>query len=253
MLWKSYRDQWISEGLANYAALLLLERQNPAAFHQIMEKYRNDLLSKNKDGELLREAGPVTLGQRLISSHFPDAYEEISYERGTWLFHMLRCMMRDSEMASHSRKAPANPDEPFFRALRKARDRYAGKAMSTRELVQVFEEELPRPLWYQNHHNLNWFLESWINGTAIPELSVRDVHLGEKAGAGNVSGLILQKHAGEDLITAVPVYGVVAGNSLVFLGETLADGPETPFQMTAPAGVHKIVLDPYHTILSAPK
>ncbi len=253
VLWKSYRDQWISEGLANYAALLLLERQNPAAFHQIMEKYRNDLLSKNKDGELLREAGPVTLGQRLISSHFPDAYEEISYERGTWLFHMLRCMMRDSEMASHSRKAPANPDEPFFRALRKARDRYAGKAMSTRELVQVFEEELPRPLWYQNHHNLNWFLESWINGTAIPELSVRDVHLGEKAGAGNVSGLILQKHAGEDLITAVPVYGVVAGNSLVFLGETLADGPETPFQMTAPAGVHKIVLDPYHTILSAPK
>ena len=27
VLWKSYRDQWFAEGLANYASLLLLEQQ----------------------------------------------------------------------------------------------------------------------------------------------------------------------------------------------------------------------------------
>ncbi len=96
VLWKSYRDQWISEGLANYSALMMLEQQNPAQFRQVLEKYRRDLLSKNKDGEWLRDAGPVTLGQRLESSHFPGGYEAISYERGTWLFHMLRSMLRDS-------------------------------------------------------------------------------------------------------------------------------------------------------------
>ena len=70
VLWKSYRDQWLAEGLANYAALLLLEQKNPVQFHQILDKYRRDLLSKNKDGEWLREAGPVTLGIRLNSVAF---------------------------------------------------------------------------------------------------------------------------------------------------------------------------------------
>ena len=31
VFWKSYRDQWIAEGLANYSSLLLLEQQNPGA------------------------------------------------------------------------------------------------------------------------------------------------------------------------------------------------------------------------------
>jgi hypothetical protein len=253
VLWKSYRDQWLAEGLANYASLLILEQKNPAQFRDVMEHYRKDLLSKNKDDEWLREAGPVTFGQRLISSHFPEGYEAITYERGTWLFHMLRCMLRDSEMAIHSRKAVTNPDEPFFRALRKARDRYAGKAMSTADLMRVFEEELPRPLWYNNHHNLSWFEDGWINGTAIPELATRDIHINAKAGVNTVSGLILQKNAPDNLITAIPVYGVAAGNSLVFLGEVLADGPETLFHFNAPEGVHKVVIDPNQTILAASK
>ena len=262
VLWKSYRDQWISEGLANYAALMMLEQQNPAQFRQVLEKYRRDLLSKNKNGEWLRDAGPVTLGQRLGSSHFPGGYEAISYERGTWLFHMLRSMLRDSmlrdsEAASRSRKGHANPgansDEPFFRALRKIRERYAGKSISTQELVQVFAEELPRPLWYENRRHLDWFLEGWIEGTAIPQLEAREIRITEKTGVTTVTGVIVQKDVPDDLVTAVPVYGAMAGNALVFLGEVLADGRQTGFRLTAPNGVRKIVLDPKQTILTAPK
>jgi hypothetical protein len=276
VLWKSYRDQWFAEGLANYSSLLLLEQQNPAQFRQILEQYRRDLLSKNKDGEWLRDAGPVTLGARLDSSHFPDGYEAISYERGTWLFHMLRCMFRDSvihdaklhdaaphgsESVSHSRKVRAsqdvNPDEPFFRALRRVRERYAGKTVSTEELVHVFEEELPRPLWYEGRRKLDWFLESWIEGTAIPELEARDVRIVDKAGVIGVTGVITQKDAQndlpDDLVTAVPVYATTDGNAQVFLGEVLADGPETPFHFVAPSGIRKIVLDPNQTVLTAPK
>jgi len=257
VLWKSYRDQWLAEGLANYASLMMLEQQKPAQFRQVLEKYRHDLLSENKDGEKLRDAGPVTLGQRLESSHFPEGYEAISYERGTWLFHMLRMMLRDSEMADHSRKGRANlrtnPDEPFFRALRKARERYAGKRMSTEDLVQVFEEELPRPLWYENRRKLDWFLEGWIKGTAIPELEAREIHITEKTGITTVTGVIVQKDVPDDLVTAVPVYATTAGGALVFLGEVLADGAETAFRLTAPSDMRKIVLDPRQTILSAPK
>ena len=257
VLWKSYRDQWLAEGLANYASLMMLEEQKPSQFREVLEQYRRDLLSGNKDGEKLREAGPVTLGPRLESSHFPEGYEAISYERGTWLFHMLRMMLRDSEMADHRRKGRTNPradpDEPFFRALRKARERYAGKRMSTEDLMRVFEEELPRPLWYENRRKLDWFLEGWINGTAIPELAEREVHMTEKAGVTMVTGVIVQKDVPDDLVTAVPVYAATAGSALVFLGEVLADGAETTFRLTAPSDVRKIVLDPRQTILSAPK
>jgi hypothetical protein len=256
VLWKSYRDQWIAEGLANYASLMILEQQKPAQFREVLESYRHDLLSSNKDGERLRDAGPVTLGQRLESSHFPGGYEAISYERGTWLFHMLRMMLRDSESASHSRKGranPTNPDEPFFRALRKARERYAGKTMSTQELVQVFEEELPRPLWYENRRKLDWFLQSWIEGTAIPELEARDIRIAEKAGATTVTGVIVQKDVPDDLVTAVPIYAKTAGGTLVFLGQVLADGGETAFRLSAPVDARKILLDPKQTILSAVK
>lgn len=262
VLWKSYRDQWIAEGLANYSSLLLLEQQDPAQFRQVLERYRRDLLSENKDGERLRDAGPVTLGQRLESSHFPGGYEAISYERGTWLFHMLRSMLRDaalrdSEAAAHSRRGRPNSatiaDEPFFRALRKVRERYAGKSISTEQLLQAFEEELPRPLWYEKRPKLDWFLEGWINGTAIPELETRDIHITEKAGVTTVTGMIVQKDAPDDLVTAVPVYATTATNAHVFLGEVLADGAETPFRLTAPADARRIILDPRQTILSAPK
>jgi hypothetical protein len=253
VLWSSYRDQWFVEGLANYSALLVLERQNPAQFRQVLEKYRSDLLSKNKDGEWLRDAGPVTLGQRLISSHFPGGYDAITYERGTWLFHMLRCMLRDSEAASRSRSGPAHPEEPFFRVLRKVRERYAGKSLSTRELVQAFEEELPRSLWFENRRSLDWFLDGWINGTAMPRLEARDVRITPKERGVSVAGVIAQRDAPDDLITAIPVYAVTASNSTVFLGQVLADGPETSFHLNAPAGTRKIVLDPRQTVLSTLK
>ncbi len=253
VIWKSYRDQWLAEGLANYSSLLILEQHNPGQFRQVLEKYRNDLASKNKDGELLRDAGPVTLGPRLISSHFPGGYDTISYERGTWLFHMLRSMLQDAEARINSHKGTTIAEEPFFRALRKARQRYAGKSMSTAELMQVFEEELPRSLWYENHHKLDWFVEGWINGTAMPELSTRDIRVTDKAGLTTVSGVLVQKDVPEDLVTAVPVYAETTGNTLVFLGQVLADGAETSFHFSAPSKIRKVVIDPKQTILTAPK
>ena len=253
VLWRTYRDQWISEGLSNYSSMLILEQQNPAEFHQVLLRYRDDLLSKNKDGEPIRQAGPVTLGTRLISSHFPGGYDAISYERGTWLFHMLRCMLRDAEVTPHSRNGPPKAEEPFFRGLRKLRLRYAGKSIGTRELIDVFAEELPKSLWYENRRSLDWFLDGWINGTSIPHFEMRDVKIVPKEHGSVVSGVILQKEAPDDLITAVPVYAVLANNSQSLIGQVLADGPETPFHLTVPGGTRKIVLDPEQALLSTPK
>ncbi len=101
IVWSTYRDQWFSEGLANYCSLMMLQEKNPAGFRMILEKYRENLTNKHlndktADGGVAKDAGPVTLGTRLLSSHFPEGYEAISYGRGTWLFHMLRSMLQDT-------------------------------------------------------------------------------------------------------------------------------------------------------------
>ena len=254
VMWSGYRDQWIVEALANYSSLMVLESENPGQFRAVMEKLRDDLLEKDKSEARLMEDGPVTLGMRLSCSKFPRGYDAISYGRGTWLFHMLRSMMRDAEPANHAGMgADGNAEpEPFVRMLRRIIDRYRGKSISTKELLAAFEEELPSSLWYEHHKSLDWFYEGWINGTAIPHFELHGVKYSDKAGSTAISGVIQQKEAPDDLVTSVPLYASIEGK-LVLLGRVFVDGPETTFRLTAPLGTRKVVLDPDQTLLSRPR
>jgi hypothetical protein len=248
--WSDYRDQWISEALANYSSMMFLESMRPREFREVMAKYRDDLLQKNESGLPLMEDGPVTLGHRLSCSQFPDGYVAVSYGRGTWLFHMLRTMMRDAAPAADKRVSDSNGEsEPFVRALRQIRDRYQGKPMTTREMLRGFEEELPRSLWYEGHKSLDWFYEGWVNGTAIPHFELRGLKYTDEPGKTRVAGTILQKDAPADLVTPVPLFASRDGR-LSFLGRVFADGPETPFHLSAPAGTRKIIVDPNQTLLA---
>jgi len=248
VVWSGYRDQWLVEALANYSALMMLESQDPAKFRLVMDKYRNDLVRKDKDGVAALEAGPVTLGSRLSNSRFPNGYDEISYGRGTWLIHMLRCMLRDGEKSTNAGTRDSTT-EPIFRVLKEVRDRYQGKSITTRELLDVFAEELPPSLRYEGHKSLDWFYEGWISGTAVPHFEVQAVKYLDKGKTTVVSGTILQKSAPKDLVTSVPVFVFVDGRS-VFLGRVFAEGPETPFHLNAPSGARRVVLDPGQTLLA---
>ena len=251
VMWSSYRDQWLVEALANYSSMMVLESENPAQFRAAMEKFRDDLLEKNKNGVALLEDGPVTLGTRLSCSQFPGGYEAISYGRGTWLFHMLRHMLLDAENSGGhgTGNQVAETDEPFVRVLRRIRERYQGKPITTREVLQAFEEELPQSLWYEHRKSLDWFYEGWINGTAVPHIELHSVKFADKPGGTAVSGVILQKEAPDSLVTSVPVYASKAGK-IVLLGRVFADGTETPFHLTAPVGTRRVVLDPEMTLLT---
>lgn len=255
--WSGYRDQWIMEALANYSALMLVESRDPAKFRRIMQTYRDDLMAKGPKGMPLMDAGPVTLGFRLSSSQFPGTYEPICYGRGTWLLHMLRTMMRDTQSKGLSAAITSRKmeDEPFLRALRKLRKDYEDKAVSTSELMRVFESELPPSLWYEGHKSLDWFSESWINGTAIPTFELKDLKFTDTdkgKGATQVSGTIAQERATDTLVTAVPIYASVGGKN-IFLKRIFAEGQETQFRISAPVGARKLVIDPEQTLLSRGK
>jgi len=247
--------------LANYSAMMSLEAEHPAEFRAILAFYRKELATKNVNGEERGQAGPVTLGQRLVSSHFPQGYEDIAYGRGTWLIHMLRQMLRDSERkesaviprGSRLRGRPGEAsDELFFSALRNIQTRFAGKRLSTRELQQAFEEVLPKDLQFEGHKSLDWFFEGWVRGTAMPTYALEDVKISLRAGKPVASATLLQKNAPSSLVTAVPIYASLPDGSLRFLARVFADGEETTFKLPVPLGTKKLVIDPEQTLLTHP-
>ena len=257
VMFRTYRDQWVVEALANYSALMLIEQERPRDFVTVLDEYRHMLGKTNKDGEPTLAAGAVTLGQRLNCSKFPEGYDVVSYGRGTWLFHMLRHMLIDAETVTGSRatthESPAvteSGDALFRKILHNILQRSAGHTVSTSDFQKAFEAELPRTLWYEGKKSLDWFFEDWVNGTAIPQLELTNVKLSRHNGSTYATGSVLQKDAPEDLTTSVPIYAVADGGRPVLLGRIFADGRETQFRLPAPAGARRLMLDPYRTVLS---
>src|ERR1700686_1768414 len=109
---------------------------------------------------------------------------------------MLRTMLKDADQ-ERGRKGQSSggAEEPFVRALRKVRERYEGKSISTAELLDVFAEDLPPALRYEGKTSLDWFLNGWIEGTSLPKLELRGVKFAPKSAGSVVSGTILQKDA----------------------------------------------------------
>jgi len=246
--WASYHEQWLLEAIANYSALMLLEQDRPGDVQTMLQAYRQLLATKSKDGVPNVQAGPVTLGVRLASSRFPAGYEIITYGRGTWLMHMLRGMFRD---ASRTAENPEGNDQVFLALLRDLYTRYKGKEITNTDFEQALEAVLPKSLWFENRQSLDWFFDGWVNGTAFPHFEVKDARFSTRSGKPTVSATILQLDAPEDLVTSVPVYGVV-GDRRTYLGRVFAEGLETRFTLPAPTGMKRLTLDPYQTVLTAP-
>jgi hypothetical protein len=254
VFWKSYRDQWVMEGLANYCALLAIESEDPLAFRTVMQQYRQDLLHKGKGDLPMKDAGPVTIGARLASSRFPDGYDVVTYGRGTWLFHMLRHMLLDAgALQGRARGAhPPGGDEPFFQVLATLHQRFQGRELSTADVQHAFEQALPPALRFEGRASLDWFFTGWVEGTAVPRLELKDVRFARRTGKNVVTGTVLQKEAPDLLVTVVPIYATGGGGKPVLLGQVFADGPETSFRLVAPPGATKLLLDPYQTVLTRP-
>jgi hypothetical protein len=246
----SYRDTWFDEATVNYMSLMMFEQESPGDFRVAMDHYRAELLKRNEAGQQTLEAGPVTLGERLDSSHFPEGYGAIVYGRGTWLIHMLRSLLREPAGSGRSdKKAAAASDELFFSVLRQLVTQYRQKRMANADVQHAFEAALPPALRYEGRRSLDWFFDGWVNGTAIPRLALEDVKISARGSKSVATARLTQHDAPDDLVTPVPVYAELAGGKPVFVGRVFADGEETAVHLTVPAGTKKLLLDPYWTVL----
>ncbi len=241
--WSSYRDQWITEGLAVYLSLLYSDSQKmpDRTLLAWLARYRKRLSTKPLDSDVApADVGPVTMGTRLSSSKSPDAYEVVAYSKGAWIFHMIRGMLRDSKAK--------DPDARFIALLHTLAAKYAQKPLSTEQLQKEVEAVMTRSMDLEGGRSMEWFFEEFVRGTGIPRYRVE--FTARKTDQGyQVRGKLFQSGVPHSFIAPVPLYtGSVAARS-VFLGTVQAIGEETSFSFNSPVDPHKVLIDPHMTLL----
>ena len=241
--WSGYRDQWIDEGIANYLALLFADtKKNPDhTLHVWLDRFRQRLTTKSPGStEPAGDTGALILGTRLNSSKSPDAYEQIIYSKGAWVFHMLREMLRQT--------GGKNPDARFIALLQSLMTKYAYRALSTDDLQREVEAVMTPGMDLEGGRSMQWFFEEWVRGTGIPHYRAEfTAHSTEKGYL--VRGKLYQTGVPHSFIASVPLYAKGSAGTRTFLGSVVAAGPETSFHFLASVPPRKIVIDPQMTLL----
>ncbi|MEM8995886.1 MAG: M1 family aminopeptidase, partial [Acidobacteriota bacterium] len=147
--WKTYRDQWISEAMANYSALLWARRGAPPGVDLGLGPtagWDAALSVPLADGRPLESVGPLVLGERLSSS-LADAYTDIVYKKGAVVIDMLAGFWGEAAFV-----------EILGRLTRAA----AGHTISTADFFALVEKI--------SGHELGAFAERFVYGTGLPEI-----------------------------------------------------------------------------------
>ena len=238
-----YRDAWIEEGMANYLALMYTDAKKPGErrLASWLEHYRAALSAPIPEStQIVGDAGPLTFGVRLTSSRAPNAYETITYGKGTWVIHMLREMMRDP--------GASDPDGRFRGLLRAILTDYRFRALSTADFQREVEKRMTPTMELESAHSMDWFFAQWVRGTGIPHYSV-EFQVKPQGREFLVTGKLLQTGVDDIFTAAVPLYGGKTGGRLERLGVVVTTGPETRFHFVAKNRPPRILVDPQLTLL----
>jgi peptidase M1-like protein len=225
----SYQDEWLTESLANYSALLWLEKKNGTkVVDEVLDDFRARLLAKGEGGRSLESAGPIVWGTRLESSDIPDAWRAITYEKGAWIMHMLRRRLGDDR---------------FLKMLAEMRRRYEFRIITTEEFRALAAEFLPPR---SPSDTMDAFFDNWVYATGIPKLKLQSSIKGFR-----VSGNVTQSGVDSDFSAEVPVEIQFAKGAPQTVWVRTSSDPVS-FSVTVKQPPVKVSLSPY-SVLSAKK
>jgi hypothetical protein len=142
---QNYRERWLSEGMAQYAAALWTRQEHGE------REFRSVLRQFARWARFSQDAGPIHLGQRL--GHVRNdskAYRAVVYNKGAYVLHMLRSRV----------------GEPAFRMAVQG-------LQATHRFQKIGTRDLQRALETAGGTALGPYFEAWIYGTRLPELSLR--------------------------------------------------------------------------------
>jgi hypothetical protein len=141
---QNYRERWISEGSAQYAATLWVQKvRGEEAFQSVLRQLARWALKHTA-------LGPIHLGYRLGQlKGDPQIFRAVVYDKGAYVLHMLRAVVGR---------------EKFREAL--------VALQAERRFQKVGSEHLRAALEKASGRELGRYFEEWIGGTRLPTLRV---------------------------------------------------------------------------------
>lgn len=225
-------DEWMMEAFASYSGLIQLEKKKGSkVMDSVLEEYRKKLLTKLPSGQTMESTGPIKLGTRLESSQAPDAWRSITYEKGSWILHMLRRRLGDAG---------------FFALLKEICVKFDGKPLSTSDFKAMAVKYVPKGM---ADAKLEDFFEHWVYGTGVPDVEVK-WKLEGKGASLKVVGTIHQKHVEDTFTTLVPVEVQFARGVKSRVEWIKTDGAEAEFEFKVSAAPVKVAVDPSGWVLT---
>jgi Peptidase family M1 domain len=243
----SYRDQWMSEGFADFSASLFLLETNKdmKPYRDFWALERKRLLEKNANGMRPVDVGPVVMGTRLSSSRAGGGvYQSLIYPKGAYILHMLEMMYW----------TPQYQEKPFKAAMHDFVNTYRNKAATTEDFKAVMEKNMPPWTDIQHNHKLDWFFDAYVYGTEVPSYTVTSSF--EKKGDETTAHFKLsQTGVSENFTMMVPLYIEYEDKNVVLLGHATMKGT-TNLEQTVNLGKlsgtpKRIVANYNYDILSA--
>ena len=198
--WASYHDQWLSEGFAEFSAGLFLQQAVGPDWRkdylEFWERLRQRILEKNNFGVPPNDAGPLWMGQRLVSPRTENAYQNVTYPKGAYVLQMLRSLM-------HS---PDDPDKPFMEMMHDFVNTHRERAATTESFKAVAEKHMTKIMDLEKNGRLDWFFNEWVYGTQIPRYHFEYQLTPQEAGKVKLHMTITQSEVDEKFAMLVPVF-----------------------------------------------
>jgi Peptidase family M1 domain len=215
----SYRDQWMSEGFADFSASLFLmeTRKDMTEYRDFWALERKRLLEKNKNGMRPVDVGPVVMGTRVSSSRAgEDVYQDLIYPKGAYILHMLQMLFWTAQYK----------DEPFKVAMHDFLKSYQNKAATTEDFKAAMERDMPPWMDIEKNHKLDWFFNAYVYGTEIPKYTVTQ-EFTTTGDATSVHFKLTQSGVSDNFTMIVPLYIEFADKKVALLGRASMKGSKT--------------------------
>lgn len=240
--WKSYHDQWLSEGFAQFSGNLYVEfRDSPKEYVNRLKRDRSDLFSGNNFGHKYEELGPVWMGNRLASSEAPRGYDTVIYDKGGYVLEMLRGMLADPRSRT--------PDANFIAMMQDFTKTYANQAASTEDFKAVVERHMAPYMDIDKNHRMDWFFNQYVYGTGIAQYHFDYTVKALPQNKWLVDGTVTQSGVPEGWKDTLPVY-VHAKGRAVLVGWMVLAKRTTSLRITLPFQPDKLTLNDNEEILA---
>lgn len=225
---KSFRDQWMSEGFSELSASLYIQmiQKNNKEFKAFWDDQLELMTETNRWGFRAIDVGPVTLAYRLNNTRTGgDITRRLIYPKGGYILHMIRMMMWDHKTG----------DDRFKAAMREFATSYNGKAASTEDFKATIEKHMTDSMDLDGNRRMDWFFDQYVYGTALPSYKLEQ----SIDASNNLNFKITQSGVTPSFKMMVPLYLELQDGRVIRLGNAAITG-NTTYEQKVPLGNTKV-------------